>query len=122
MAQHELRKKKPGGGPYGFSFASSLTMSSGAIPSSSVEESARYKLKQIDVEQPRGEGQAIIPDKISKGTIGLYGASRKICLRTKRAPLVLKAWQCIRRIGRTACLHDEHGIDRNAKEHVQDIM
>mmetsp|Transcript_7233 Transcript_7233/g.28463 ORF Transcript_7233/g.28463 Transcript_7233/m.28463 type:complete len:92 (-) Transcript_7233:1126-1401(-) len=85
-----------GGGPYGFSFASSLTMSSGAIPSSS--------------------------DKISKGTIGLYGASRKICLRTKRAPLVLKAWQCIRRIGRTACLHDEHGIDRNAKEHVQDIM
>lgn len=47
---HNKRGKtseKPGGGPYGFSFASSLTIFSGAIPSSSVNAqktiNARWK-------------------------------------------------------------------------------
>jgi hypothetical protein len=62
-----------------------------------------------------------VPDKISKGTIGLYGASCKMCLRTKRA-LVGVALQHSRQVDRALMLEGKPVIDRSTEELANDIL
>ena len=68
----------PGGGPYGFSFASNLTISEVGLRSFSFEEVSSAKIQLAKYHKP---------ERTSNGTIELYGASSNICSRRNSSVL-----------------------------------